>query len=105
MPTEPQPPPTFGSLEISSDPSGASVYLDVNPWTNEGTLVGTTPIIVRVETGIHQLKLTKPGYSGARYTSPVYGTNMIEVTVTEGETVRVSAKLISGYNISKGKLL
>lgn len=106
----PQPTPTFGSLEISSNPSGASVFLDVNPWTDEGTFIGTTPISISVKTGSHRLKLTKPGYSGARYIAPeyditpLYGKNQIEVTVNEGKTVRVSVVLIPDYKLSKGGL-
>jgi hypothetical protein len=96
----PQPTPTFGFLEILSEPPGASVFFDVNPWTDEGTCIGITPVTVRVETGIHRLKLTKTGYSGAKYRTP-YGYDAIEVTVTEGETTRVSAVLIPGNDISK----
>jgi hypothetical protein len=104
---EPQPPPNFGSLEISSDPSGASVYLDVNPWTNEGTFIGTTPFTISVETGLHRVKMTKTGYSGARYTTPAetyYGNDEIEIIVTKGETIKVFAVLISDYTLPTGLL-
>lgn len=91
-------PQTFGSLEVSSVPSGANVYLD-------GILKGTTPITISgVKTGSsHEVKLTKIGYSVVRYNPPngLYDEDAIHITVTEGETVTVSAVLIPSNDISK----
>jgi hypothetical protein len=74
-------PQTFGSLEISSVPSGADVYLD-------GTLKGTTPMTIHgVKTGLsHEVKMTKSGYSVVRYNPPnrLYDGDAIYISVTEG---------------------
>jgi hypothetical protein len=58
-----------------------------------------------VETGLHRIKLTKTGYSGAKYRTPVYGYDAIEVAITEGETTKVSAVLIPGHDIAKVRLV
>jgi hypothetical protein len=91
-------PQTFGSIEVSSIPSGANVYLD-------GTLKGTTPITISgVKTvSVHEVKMTKSGYSVVRYNPPnrLYDGETIDISVTEGETVRVSAVLIPTNDVSK----
>jgi archaellum component FlaG (FlaF/FlaG flagellin family) len=51
-----------GSISITSEPSGASVYLD-------GTHMGKTPISLDdVVSGSHTIKLTKPGYNSKTLT-------------------------------------
>ena len=63
-----------GSISVSSNPSGANIYLDV-------TSKGTTPkTISNVPIGSHTIKLTKPGYND------IYKT----ITVGSGEMVLVS---------------
>ena len=71
------PPPTTGSLNVTSDPAGADVKLD-------GVLKGTTPLTVTgVSPGSHTLRLEKTGY--VAYTAPV--------SITAGETTYVHAVL------------
>ncbi|GAB6102214.1 hypothetical protein JCM16138_14370 [Thermococcus atlanticus] len=48
--------PLFGYLSITSNPSGAEVYID-------GSYIGTTPINdYKLSTGQHEVKLAKEGY-------------------------------------------
>ncbi|MDW8090222.1 MAG: DUF4115 domain-containing protein [Meiothermus sp.] len=49
------PPPQQVSLRVSTDPSGARVYLD-------GFLLGQSPLEVRVEAGERTLRVEAPGY-------------------------------------------
>ncbi len=71
------PTPIYGSLNVSSKPVGAEVYLD-------GTKLGTTPDIFRnVLEGTHSIELRKPGF--AAYTE--------QVTITEGKVSDLSATL------------
>ena len=105
----PKPTPTFpsahvpeGSLAITSNPSGAIVFVDF-------TLFGVTPITISpisaksppcegwcwgASSGFHQIKLTKTGYQD--YTTTV--------TVLEGTTSTVSATLIPVEH-SKGEVI
>jgi hypothetical protein len=66
-----------GTLEVSSTPSGASVYLD-------NALIGTTPLSDEdVDVGSHKLIIKQSGYSD--YTKLV--------KITEGDTTTVDATL------------
>ena len=66
-----------GSISVSSNPSGANVYLD-------GTSKGTTPTTLHnVPIGSHTVKLTKSGYNDVSST----------VTVSSGQTSSVSKTL------------
>ncbi len=66
-----------GSISVSSNPSGANVYLD-------GTSKGTTPITLHnVPIGSHTVKLTKSGYTDISKS----------VTVSSGKTASVSTTL------------
>ncbi len=66
-----------GSISVSSNPSGANVYLD-------GTSKGTTPITLHnVPIGSHTIKLAKSGYNDVSST----------VTVGSGQTSSVSKTL------------
>ena len=70
----------YGSLDISSTPSGASVYLD-------GEYKGETLIsISNIVEGAHSIKLTKQGYDGVTKT----------VSISAGQTTYVSETL-KGY--------
>jgi hypothetical protein len=71
------PPPTTGTVNVTSDPSGADVKLD-------GVLKGTTPLaITGVSPGTHTLRVEKTGY--LPFTAPV--------DVTGGATTSVHAVL------------
>jgi len=70
----------YGSLSISSNPSGASVYLD-------GSYKGETPLsISNIVEGVHSIKLTKSGYGDVTKT----------ISVSAGKTTYVSETL-TGY--------
>ena len=71
--------PTTGTLAVSSDPSGASVYADIS---DSLALLGTTPLEVEISKGAHNIVLRKDGYE-------TYITN---VTIDEAKT-EVNAKL------------
>jgi PKD repeat protein len=49
-------PPSYATLNITSSPSGASVYVD-------GTYVGYTPRTVFVPQGLRRVTISKPGYA------------------------------------------
>ncbi len=44
-----------GYLKVSSDPSGATVYID-------GSSKGATPIVVELRSGNHEVRITKPNF-------------------------------------------
>lgn len=71
------PDPIYGSINITSQPTGATIYID-------GKEVGTTPRVVRnVLIGRRNVELKKKGYSSATQT----------VTVEEGQTAAVEGQL------------
>jgi CRISPR/Cas system-associated exonuclease Cas4 (RecB family) len=71
------PPPTTGTVNVTSDPSGADVKLD-------GVLKGTTPLaITDISPGTHTLRVEETGYQP--FTAPV--------DVTGGVTTNVHAVL------------
>ena len=75
--TLPAPKPIYGSLNVESTPSFATVYID-------GKLVGETPKFVKeILVGEHKVKLTKEGYKDYLKT----------VTITKGERASVMASL------------
>lgn len=70
----------ISGIEVSTSPSGADVYL------NSG-YVGTSPLLIEVETGSYSIRVEKDGYYGdsawISYDSPDYVTisfNLIEIT-------------------------
>ena len=65
-----------GSLSVSSNPEGASVYVD-------GSYSGTTPTQLSLDAGTHSILITLPGYNN-------YSTS---VTITGGQTQSVQADL------------
>lgn len=71
---------SFGTLEVSSDPSGAAISLD-----DSGTGETTSHLFAKVSTGRHSLGLTK-------YRYPDWDTAVI---VTPGETTNIRAILMS----------
>ena len=67
--------PVSGSIHIVSTPSFASVWLD-------NRLTGVTPeTIAGVTPGLHQLKISKPGYLGTTRNISVTGHQITEITV------------------------
>jgi hypothetical protein len=81
---------TFGSLNISSTPSGAvgaSVYIDGN-----GTASGVTQLIVtNLAPGTHTYRLTKTGYT------EISATNF---TINSGQTTTVSQAMLTIASIT-----
>ena len=51
--------PATGTLTVSSEPSGANVYADIN---DSLTLIGTTPLAVEISRGPHGIVVRKDGY-------------------------------------------
>lgn len=71
-----------GSISITSDPSGASVYLD-------GTHKGTTPISLdNVDSGSHTIELTKSGYESK--------TLAVSLSAGGAENIRESLEPLTG---------
>jgi len=67
--------PVSGSIHIVSTPSFASVWLD-------NRLTGVTPeTIAGVTPGLHQLKISKPGYLGTTRNISVTGHQITEITL------------------------
>ena len=76
----------MGSLDISSSPADATVFLD-------GERVGTTPMIMDgVVVGKHKVMLSKSGYLDM----------VSEVTLTEGNTCQVEMTLTKGQAMTFG---
>jgi len=76
-PTSPRGGTSSGSLDISSTPTGASVYID-------GTYKGGTPLVVSgLSEGSHRVRLSKSGYNDHTQT----------VFITAGKTTIVSANI------------
>lgn len=73
----PSPTPITGNIYVRSTPSGASIYID-------GDLKGTTPTLLQgVIIGQHTISLSLPNHKTEQY----------DVTVKEGETHDINAKL------------
>ena len=71
---------SFGALSITSDPAGATVYVD-------GEVVGQTPLTIdQLPAGDHRVKIVKTGYLE----------NGRVVTVASGQSKNVSVKLTAG---------
>jgi hypothetical protein len=66
-----------GTLDIDSDPAGATVQID-------GRTLGTTPYHRDTFVGQHEVQISKPGY----------GLHTSSVQVTEGDTAKLNATLI-----------
>jgi len=86
-PPPPPPAPTkrVGTLEVRSDPTGASVYID-------GDYFGRTPLVASVEAGRHLVEVKKAGYRPYQ----------VNVRLNPGERVRVFARLVP--EVQKGRL-
>ena len=68
--------PAYGTLEITSDPTGADAYVD-------DQFVGTTPVRFGTRSGSHRVRLELDNYRSYSET----------VTVESGETLPVEARL------------
>ena len=92
-PPTPPPQPTTGSIDISSSPSGATVYLD-------NTNKGTTPVILDdVSAGSYTVKLTMSNYIDKLVNVDVIAGQQIVVS----ETLEAVPQTVSGegYKLSK----
>ncbi|WP_462273698.1 PEGA domain-containing protein [Methanohalophilus sp.] len=78
-----------GSLRISSNPSGAKVYLD-------GTYEGTTPIsIYDLETGLYEIKFEKTGYETVSFKKMIYtGSNSVSRNLTSYISIAIGPAAI-----------
>ncbi len=87
--TAPAPPPApsqqVATLEVRSNPSNASVYLD-------GDYLGHTPLVATVEAGRHHLTVKKAGYQPYE----------VNVRLNPGERVQVYARLVPA--VQRGRL-
>lgn len=73
------PTPIFGSLDVVSNPSGATIGID-------GQIYGTTPNTIKdLSVGEHNIKLIKQGYSSVEK----------KVVIIEGKTVEFNDTLIN----------
>ncbi|WP_457628670.1 PEGA domain-containing protein [Oceanithermus sp.] len=71
-----QPVPRTGTLEVTSDPSGAEVYVD-------GVYRGRTHLVLDLDAGTHDVEVRLPGYASYR----------VRVSVEAGRTAHVHARL------------
>ncbi|RIH84248.1 PEGA domain protein [Calidithermus terrae] len=74
--SQPQPQPVTGTLNVTSNPQGAQVFVD-------GRLVGNTPISVSVQPGRHDIELRLAGYDTYR----------TSVNVGLGQVISINATL------------
>lgn len=74
-----------GKLVIESDPPGAIIAVD-------GTIVGEAPALANVGVGAHTINADKDGYDQAA----------MEVTLTEGQSRRVTIKLVASREGDSG---
>ncbi|MEW6608290.1 MAG: PEGA domain-containing protein [bacterium] len=77
IPAQPSKPNKFGTISILSSPAGAKIYLDAILQTKR------TPMVSKIKTGTHQIKLVKNGYQP--YQS--------EIIIKQGLTTCINAKL------------
>jgi len=62
-----EPPPNYGTVLITSNPTGASINLD-------GTNIGYTPRTHYISQGLHRITISKPGYSSYNVVLIIFGT-------------------------------
>ncbi|HVP94586.1 MAG TPA: PEGA domain-containing protein [Methanoregulaceae archaeon] len=75
----PPPPPTTGNISVSSNPTGALIFLD-----GSSTGLVTNSLFTSIQPGTHSVLLTLPGY---------YNSSQ-QVTVTAGQTTQVYFSLV-----------
>jgi len=71
-----------GTLEISSSPSGAKIYVN-------GEYKGVTPLTLSLMPGTYEVKITKDGYEDY--------TGMVGVKTGETRSISVTLKLVYGF--------
>ena len=82
--TLPKPTPIYGSIDVNSSPLEANIYIDDKH-------VGTTPMLLpNYLVGTHRVRLSKAGHSDFSQV----------ITVEEGQTFEVNAKLDSGREVA-----
>jgi formylglycine-generating enzyme required for sulfatase activity len=82
--TLPKPTPIYGSIDVNSSPLEANIYIDDKH-------VGTTPMLLpNYLVGTHRVRLSKAGHSDFSQL----------ITVEEGQTFEVNAKLDSGREVA-----
>ena len=82
--TLPKPTPIYGSIDVNSSPLEANIYIDDKH-------VGTTPMLLpNYLVGTHRVRLSKAGHSDFSQV----------ITVEEGQTFEVNAKLESGREVA-----
>ncbi len=89
--------PTTGSIQVSSSPTGAEVFLD-------GTDKGTAPqTISNVTVGSHTIKLTKEGYRDYTETVNVVGGQTATVNATLSKNTIAVTKPVANEFWKKGE--
>ena len=79
-----EPSPIYGTLDISSTPANADIYID-------GEKVGTTPMIIpQCLVGSHSVRVAKAGHSDY----------LKSIDLAEGKTEEISATLQSGREVT-----
>lgn len=79
-----QPSPIYGSLDVVTTPSGATVTIN-------GTGYGTTPTTLnRLLIGTYTVELTKPGYATVKK----------EVSISEGKSALLSETMVNGRQVT-----
>ncbi|HEX7022533.1 MAG TPA: PEGA domain-containing protein [Trueperaceae bacterium] len=77
-----QPPaPQFGTIDINSNPSGATVYVDEQ-------FVGYTPVTYGTTSGTHTIRVERSGYSPFQTQVNVPGGNTVQVNASLSPVVR-----------------
>ena len=90
--------PSSGTLAVTSDPSGAAVYVD-------GALVGWTPVsVANLDAGEHRVRLVKDGYveNGRVITIDAGATRTLEVRLTPRAASDTTTAQPTGSGISSG---
>ncbi|MGA9140062.1 MAG: PEGA domain-containing protein [Methanocella sp.] len=91
---------TTGWIKITSEPSGAKVYVDGKPLMGTDGNQLTTPCTAYVEAGPHTLKLSAPGYTDA-----VQPVNMVANQQTMDWPARLDKPMVPGWVIPASAVL
>ena len=99
----PSPTPIYGTLDITSTPSRATIYVD-------GVEMGQTPLILNeVLVGAHRIVFEKEGYSSVEKAVEIYaevdGGISVELPVVRKEEKSVSTKKIMITSIPSGAVV
>lgn len=83
---EPLPPP--GRLAVTSNPPGAEVYLD-------GNLRGLSPVVIEVDQGVHEVRVTSDGYQAESVLAEVVAGNETPLQLTLLPSTGATASTLS----------